>query len=65
MTEAGRELYPVIMTLMQWGDKHLAGVEGPPRVFEHSCGHRFVPQMVCEACGEPVAPRDLRPLTSD
>lgn len=63
LTKAGRELYPVIMTLMRWGDKHLAGADGPPRVFEHSCGHRFVPEMVCEACGEPVSPRDITPLT--
>ena len=25
LTEAGRDLYPVIMTLMRWGDKYLAG----------------------------------------
>ena len=65
LTEAGRELYPVIMTLMRWGDKHLAGAEGPPRVFEHSCGHRLVAQVVCEACGEPVDPRDTRPVTPE
>lgn len=65
LTEAGRELYPVIMTLMRWGDKHLAGEDGPPRIFEHSCGHRFMPLMVCEACGEPVAPRDLAPVAAE
>src|SRR5436305_11153225 len=32
LTEAGRELYPVILTLMRWGDKQLAGDTGPPRV---------------------------------
>ena len=25
LTEAGRDLYPVIATLMRWGDEHLAG----------------------------------------
>ena len=25
LTDAGRELRPVLMTLMAWGDKHLAG----------------------------------------
>jgi DNA-binding HxlR family transcriptional regulator len=62
LTEAGRELYPVIMTLMRWGDKHLAGEEGPPRVFEHGCGHRFVAQLACEACGEPADARDVTPV---
>ena len=28
LTEAGRELYPVILTLMRWGDRHLAGRTG-------------------------------------
>ena len=28
LTEAGRDLYPVILTLMRWGDKHLAGPDG-------------------------------------
>jgi DNA-binding HxlR family transcriptional regulator len=65
LTQAGRELYPVIMTLMRWGDKHLAGEEGPPRVFEHTCGHRFAALMVCEACGEPVAPRDITPVAAE
>jgi DNA-binding HxlR family transcriptional regulator len=64
LTDAGRELYPVIMSLMKWGDRHLAGAEGPPRVFEHRCGHRLVAQLVCEACGEPVDPRDTRPVTT-
>jgi len=64
LTDAGRELYPVIMALMKWGDRHLAGPEGPPRVFEHSCGHRVVPELVCEACGEALDPRDVRPLAT-
>lgn len=62
LTAAGRELYPVIMTLLRWGDDHLAGGDGPPMVLEHSCGHRMVPKVVCEACGEGVDARNTRPL---
>ena len=51
LTPAGEELYPVILTLMRWGDEHLAGADGPPLVLEHACGHRLVPKVVCEACG--------------
>ena len=54
LTDAGRDLYPVIATLMRWGDKYLAGQEGPPLVLEHSCGHQLVPELVCQACGEPL-----------
>jgi DNA-binding HxlR family transcriptional regulator len=64
LTDAGRELYPVIMALMKWGDRHLAGPEGPPRVFEHSCGHTLVAELVCEACGESLDPRDVRPVAT-
>ena len=53
LTEAGRDLYPVIATLMRWGDKYLAD-DGPPLVLEHRCGHQLVAQLVCEACGEPL-----------
>jgi len=64
LTEAGRELYPVILTLMRWGDGHLAGDAGPPLVLEHACGHRLVAKVVCEACGEPVQARAVRPVTT-
>jgi DNA-binding HxlR family transcriptional regulator len=61
LTQAGRDLYPVIAALMQWGDKYLAGDDGPPMVIEHRCGHRLKAELVCTACGEPVDPRDTRP----
>jgi hypothetical protein len=65
LTEAGRELYPVILTLMRWGDKHLADDVGPPLVLEHACGHRLVAKVVCEACGEPAEARTARPVARD
>ena len=61
LTEAGRDLYPVILTLMRWGDQHLAGDDGPPLVLQHRCGHQLVAQVVCEACGERLEARDVRP----
>jgi DNA-binding HxlR family transcriptional regulator len=61
LTKAGQDLYPVILTLMRWGDKHLAGDDGAPMVLEHACGHRLVAKVVCEACGEPVEAREARP----
>ena len=65
LTEAGRDLYPVIMTLMRWGDTYLAGDDGPPLLLQHRCGHRLAAQVVCEACGEPLQARDARPVTAD
>jgi DNA-binding HxlR family transcriptional regulator len=64
LTDAGRDLYPVIVSLLRWGDEHLAGDDGPPLVLEHRCGHPLVAQLVCEACGDPVEARDTRPLAA-
>ncbi len=58
LTEAGRDLLPVLLTLMDWGDKHLAEGE-PPLTYRHRCGADFKPVLVCQACGEPVTRRDL------
>ena len=63
LTAAGRDLYPVIVTLMRWGDQYLAGEAGPPLVLQHHCGHQVAAQVVCQACGEPLQPRDTKPLT--
>jgi len=64
LTDAGRDLYPVITTLMRWGDTYLAGDDGPPLVLQHHCGHRMVAQVICEACGEPVQARHTTPVAS-
>jgi DNA-binding HxlR family transcriptional regulator len=48
LTARGRELLPVIVTLTEWGDRHLAGPAGPPREFEHAnCGAHVVSQLAC------------------
>jgi DNA-binding HxlR family transcriptional regulator len=64
LTEAGRDLYPVILTLMQWGDRYLATEAGPPLELEHRCGTRLHAQLICETCREPVVAADTRPLVS-
>ena len=64
LTSAGRDLYPVITTLMRWGDKYLAGADGPPLVLQHHCGNQVVATVVCEACGEALDARDTTPLAA-
>jgi DNA-binding HxlR family transcriptional regulator len=60
LTAAGRDLYPLILTSMQWGDRHLAGEAGPPMLLEHHCGAVLDPLLVCRSCGEAVQARDVR-----
>lgn len=63
LTEAGLDLYPVIVALMDWGNKHTGLTDGPPVELVHQgCGCRCMPQMCCTECGEPVGARDMRPV---
>ncbi|MFF8743873.1 MULTISPECIES: helix-turn-helix domain-containing protein [Streptomyces] len=49
LTPAGRDLQPVLTALMQWGDRHLAGAEGPPLTVTHSeCGAAVRATLRCE-----------------
>lgn len=59
LTDSGKDLYPIITTLREWGDRHLASSSGAPVVFEHVCGQPLVTQLVCRACGQPVGTPDL------
>lgn len=60
LTELGASLQPVVTVLREWGDEHLAGDEGPPVVFRHSCGAALRAVVVCAECGEGVRGRDLQ-----
>lgn len=52
ITEKGRDLRGVIFAMMAWGDKYLAGPEGPPRVIRHTdCGGTVTQRLHCEHCG--------------
>ena len=45
----GRELIPVLLAFMDWGDRNLAGPEGPPAVVTHAgCGARIRVTLTCE-----------------
>jgi len=54
LTEAGRELFPVMLALYQWGDKW--AVDTPALTRRHSCGQPLHVDLVCHNCREPVTP---------
>ena len=40
LTDKGRDLYPVVATLLAWGDKWLSAPDGPPALTVHTdCGN--------------------------
>ncbi len=62
LTEKGRDLWPVITTMRQWGDKY-AAPNGPPlQTIHKECGQISEAQLVCSACGEPIGPRDVEAI---
>ena len=49
LTPAGRDLRVVLSALRDWGDKYLAGPDGPPVAVEHAdCGAPVHTQLICE-----------------
>jgi DNA-binding HxlR family transcriptional regulator len=60
LTKKGLDLYPVMMSLVHWGNLHKAGNKGPPVRHAHKvCGHDFIPVVTCSECGEAVDPKDV------
>jgi DNA-binding HxlR family transcriptional regulator len=58
LTEAGHELRPVLLSLMQWGDRWVA--EQPAVEFTHTCGEKLELAHTCRACGGEVTGFDLK-----
>jgi len=57
LTGPGRELVPILLAFMAWGDRHLAGPDGPPAVVRHTdCGAPVRVSLSC-ADGHELGPR--------
>jgi len=61
LTERALDLYPVIVGLMRWADKHLAMDEDSIAVdlIHRSCGKPADPYLACGHCHEPLRGRDI------
>jgi DNA-binding HxlR family transcriptional regulator len=61
LTEKGEELYPVIVALMQWGDRWLAKDGKPPvKLVEHETGQPVDKIVVKGSKGDELSFRDVR-----
>lgn len=64
LTAKGRDLYPILLSLLRWGDRWAAGPEGPPLLLTHlPCGQPVSGVLCCEHCGAPLDPREVRPVS--
>jgi DNA-binding HxlR family transcriptional regulator len=60
LTEKGIDLWPVIMTLLQWGDRYYLEDDGPPVVVRHrDCGGAITSHLTCDKCGAELGPRNV------
>jgi DNA-binding HxlR family transcriptional regulator len=61
LTAKGRELYPVLLAIMAWGDKWLALPGRQPVLVVHArCGQVTAAVPACSVCQQPLAFEDLR-----
>lgn len=61
LTEKGRDLLPVMLSMMRWGDKWASDRTLPPVTLTHtSCGHVTQPTSSCSHCGQELHLEDLR-----
>ena len=60
LTAKGRDLWPVLTAMRQWGDTY-AAPDGPPLQLVHkSCGEIADAVMTCSGCGERLTTRNVR-----
>jgi DNA-binding HxlR family transcriptional regulator len=63
LTEKGLDLWPALIALLGWGDRHSTGPDGPPKVIVHKvCGGRVSDRGTCESCGKVLHARDARQI---
>lgn len=60
LTGQGRELCDLLLTMVRWGDRWLAGEAGPPVLYRHhACGEIAHVEPVCSECGKPMHATDV------
>jgi DNA-binding HxlR family transcriptional regulator len=63
LTEKGAELVDLLMVMVGWGDKWLAGEAGPPVLYRHhACGEISNVDLRCAHCGQPMHAGDVELL---
>lgn len=59
LTPKGKDLWPVLTTMRQWGDQY-AAPKGPPiEVVHRNCGHAAPAELRCTHCHKPFGYRDV------
>lgn len=60
LTRKGRDLQPVLLALLRWGDRYMAGEAGPAlETIHRDCGKTFHMVPTCSECGGEVRPDNV------
>lgn len=60
LTDKGRDLFPIVIAMLQWGDRHAAAPEGPPvQIVDRQNGRPIAPLMVKSDDGRTLQVRDV------
>ena len=57
LTAKGLDLYPILVTIMDWGARHGGGKA--MELTHKTCGTTAMPHLACPGCGERVEARDM------
>ncbi len=59
LTEAGQDLFPALLSLVHWGDKHLQGGSGPLTFFDADSGRPLRVDIATETADPPARPENI------
>ena len=63
LTDKGLDLYPVLVALMEWGERYAAGPAGPQALLTHrGCGQPVRLQLTCAQGHTVNSAREVTPL---
>jgi DNA-binding HxlR family transcriptional regulator len=63
LTEKGLDLYPMLVALMEWGDRYAVGPVGPQVLLRHrDCGEPVRLQLSCQAGHVLQSAREVTPV---
>jgi DNA-binding HxlR family transcriptional regulator len=62
LTAKGRDLYPTLVALMQWGDTYLADGPPPLELQHRDCGAAVHLELTCEAGHTVAGAREVEPV---
>ncbi|MEW1819254.1 helix-turn-helix domain-containing protein [Arthrobacter sp. NPDC080031] len=59
LTEAGEQLFTVMQSIRDWGDRYARTDPENIVSFYHDCGARLRPELICQDCGGPIDASNL------